>query len=433
MSSSGTQSDRPDVSQLELQVIGLAERWLADPGPSAAGRGRPQLLPAVVLWTALVLGVLKRDMTQVGIWREITRRIWWDRGMIQISKEAVYHRLNDADRAEMASFFAGVTSLLLAERPAARGYETLAPFAIGVYALDESTLPKLAKRLPELKERAKGDPALLAGKVTVTLDLRRHLFHSVQIQEKGNQNERIAARSAIATLPVGSLVIFDLGYFGFAWFDDLEDAGYCYISRLRSDISYQTHLVLGEHGSTRDSLVWLGAHRSDRAKHLVRLIEFTVDGTRRRYITNVREPDQLSIRQLADLYALRWSIERAFNLVKTDLQLSVLWSAKKSVCHLQIWGVFVIAQLIMAARAAVAERADCPLDWVSTSLLVRYLPDYARHSHDPIGTFAEVGRFQGFIRQPRTVTLIVPEIPPDAYGPRPERPYPTRTARHAGK
>lgn len=434
MSSSTTASpDRPELLQMEDRLVALSRRCLSDGSGSARPRGRPQVLPAMVLWTALTLGVLKGQMAQVGIWRLITGRVWWDRGMIQISKEAVYHRLNAADSAEMAGFFADMTDLLLAERDAASGYEELAPFATGVYGLDESTLPALAKRLPALKALPAGNPGLLAGKLTATFDLRRHLFHSILIQEKGMQNERVAAREAIATLPVGALVLCDLGYFSFAWFDDLEAAGYHYISRFRAKTSYETIQVLAAHGTTRDSLIWLGKHRADRAKHPVRLIEFTVNGTVRRYITNVRDPATLSIRQVADLYALRWTIERAFNLVKTDLQLSVLWSSKHAVCRHQIWAVLLIAQLILAARAEVATRAACPLDWVSIPLLVQYLPQYALTYDDPIGHFAEVGRFLEFIRPPRRVVITVPDIPADAYDPPRTAPYPSRSPRYAGK
>lgn len=430
---STSSANRPDVSQLEDRLTAMAQRFLAEPSSSPRSRGRPQVLPAMVLWTALTLGVLKGQIAQVGIWRLITERHWWEHGHVRVSKEAVYHRLSDADSAEMAGFFADMTGVLLAERDAAPGYDGLAPFATGVYGLDESTLPKLAKRLPALKALPKGDPGLLAGKLTATFDLRRHLFHSVQIQTKATQNEKVAARAAIATLPVGALVLFDLGYFGFAWFDDLEEAGYHYVSRVREKTSYETIAVLAEHGTTRDSLVWLGAHRADRAAHPVRLIEFTVNGTQRRYLTNVRDPATLSIRQVAELYALRWTIERAFNLIKTDLKLSVLWSSKQAVCYHQIWAILLIAQLILAARAEVSERAACPLDWVSVPLLVQYLPDYALRYDDPIGYFAEMGRIMGFIRPPRRITITVPDIPADAYGPPRTEPYPIRTPRYAGK
>ena len=43
----------------------------------------------------------------------------------------------------------------------------------------------------------------------------------------------------MAELPAGTLVLADLGYFGFAWFDWLTDRGYHWLSRLRAKTSYK--------------------------------------------------------------------------------------------------------------------------------------------------------------------------------------------------
>src|SRR5579859_4317305 len=44
-------------------------------------------------------------------------------------------------------------------------------------------------------------------------------------------------QSLVQGLPVGSLILEDLGYFGFAWLDWLSDAGYWFISRVtRKDL-----------------------------------------------------------------------------------------------------------------------------------------------------------------------------------------------------
>ena len=58
-----------------------------------------------------------------------------------------------------------------------------------------------------------------------------------------------------------------------------------------------------------DGIVWLGAHRSDRAKHAVRLVTFRQGKTLHRYITNVREPRTFPIASMAEVYARRWDIE----------------------------------------------------------------------------------------------------------------------------
>ena len=45
-------------------------------------------------------------------------------------------------------------------------------------------------------------------------------------QPDPHQNEKVLARELVEELPAGTLVVADLGYFGFAWFDWLTDRGY---------------------------------------------------------------------------------------------------------------------------------------------------------------------------------------------------------------
>ena len=109
-------------------------------------------------------------------------------------------------------------------------------------------------------------------------------------QPDPHQNEKVLARELVEELPAGTLVVADLGYFGFAWFDWLTDRGYHWLSRLRAKTSYKVIHVFYERGEVFDGIVWLGAYRADRAKHAVRLVTFRQGRTVRRYITNVHDP-----------------------------------------------------------------------------------------------------------------------------------------------
>ena len=61
-------------------------------------------------------------------------------------------------------------------------------------------------------------------------------------------------------LPVGSLILADLGYFSFAWFDYLTGQGSFWISRLKEKVTYQIVEVLAydDHTGMLDAIVWLG-------------------------------------------------------------------------------------------------------------------------------------------------------------------------------
>ena len=139
-------------------------------------------------------------------------------------------------------------------------------------------------------------------------------------------------------LTAGILVVADLGYFGFAWFDWLTDRNCYWLRRLRAKTGYKVIHTLYQRGDVFDGIVWLGARRADRAKHAVRPVTFRQGNTLRRYITNVREPHAFPIASMAEVYARRWDIEMALALIKQHLKLRLLWSAKRVVISWNRWG-----------------------------------------------------------------------------------------------
>ena len=246
-----------------------------------------------------------------------------------------------------------------------------------------------------------------------------------------HENEKLFCRVLLTTLPRHSLLLFDLGYFAFAWFDDLTTAGYLWVTRLREKTSYEPIHPFVADGETVDALVWLGAHRADRAKFAVRLIQFRQGPTLHRYLTNVLSPRRRPLGEVARLYARRWDIELAVNTIKTDLGLHLLWSAKPAVILHQVWAVLTIAHLLQALRVLVtaAARVD-PFD-VSLPLLIRYLPLYAARGGDVIAAYAADGERLGFIRPSCRIRPSVPAILPEHLHPPPPRVRLVRTPRYA--
>lgn len=428
-------STRPVPVPSLLEIEATLARLVAalDDSKPARSPGRPAILPAAALWSALAVGVLKGNLTQVGVWRTIVDHHWWYQGQIQVSKEAVYHRLDCPGPSPMKTFFAEITTVLLEQQGTVPGCD-LAPGFANVVTLDDSTLDKMPLTVPQQRALPPDAEARLPGKLTAVIDLRRQLFRRIDWHEHAHQNERVGSRDAIADLPVGSLILADLGYFGFRWFDELTEAGQFWVSRNRARGSSTEIEVLYEQGDTRDVIVWLGKYRADQAKYPARLIQFRHKGKLRQYLTNVLDPERLSMAEVARLYARRWDIELAFKLAKADLHLSVIWSAKPAVIAHQVWAVLLIAQLVLMLRNEVAVRAEVPdIFMVSTSLLVIWLPQYARSTDDPVGHFCAVGETLGFIRPSRRIVVDAPD-PPRTLIRRPTVTLNhTRTPRYAGK
>lgn len=269
------------------------------------------------------------------------------------------------------------------------------------------TLDKLFKRLPSLREDTL---TKLAGKITALFDVRQQVWRHIAYQNNPQQNEKVAARKMLDYLPKGSLLLADLGYFGFQWFDDLTQAGLYFVSRLRQKTTFNIIEVLYQDDKVLDALVWLGSYRADRARFSARLLQYNHNGVQRGFITNVLDPRLLSLSEIAMCYARRWDIEMMFNLIKTHLKLHLLWSSKLNVILHQVFAVFTIAQVILGLRLDIANQAKADPFEVSLDLLVRWVPRLAADGLDPVQTIVERGRFAGFIRPSSRLNLALPSL-----------------------
>lgn len=408
-------ADAPSVSDVErfLETL-LADFDLEPSGPP--GPGRPRVLPALVLWGALVTCVIEGQPSQRAIWRKIADQGLWGRRGLAIRDAAVYQRLARDGTAPLEALFAQVTALL-ADRLAPWSRRELAPWATGVYAIDESTFDAVPRHLPVVGTPRGRSLPQLPGKLAACLNLRTQQWERILTTDAPSQNEKVLARQLVDGLARGSLVLFDLGYFAFHWFDDLTERGLSWISRYRSGTSHTVVQVRYEDATTRDAIVWLGAHRSDRAKHAVRMVTFQQAGQERCFITNVLDPATLSIHAIASLYARRWDIEQAFKLIKRELGLHLWWSSKPVVITQQLWAVLLISQILQALRLEIAGRAEVDPFEVSMPMLVTQLPQYLARGWDPIARFVEVGVRMEYIRPSRRTVIRAPDIPLDAYRP----------------
>jgi Transposase DDE domain len=424
-----TRADRLD--RVEAMVGDLVAA-LTPADAAARGRGRPRVLPALALWSGLVVCVLRGVSGQRARWRLLASKGLWHFPRFAVSDEAVYRRLAGGGTGASERLFADL-SAGLADRSGPVADRTLAPFAAEVVAIDETALDPVARKLPALREAARGARCLLPGKLAAVDDRRRQQFRRVEHVEDPSQNEKVAARGLLAGLAAGALVLADLGSFGFAWFDDLTDRGFWWVSKLRAKTSYAVIHPFYRQGETFDGLVWLGKHRADRAKHAVRLVQFRHGATLYRSLTNVHDPLLLPMADVARLYARRWDVEMAFDLIKTELGLHLLWSAKTAVVLPQVWAVLIIAQLLQAPRLTVAAEAGGDPFEVSLPLLVEYLPRYAARGLDPVAAFVADGVALGFIRPSRRTRILAPRIADDHLLPPPPDRVLVRTPRYAGR
>jgi hypothetical protein len=396
----------PDIEAFLQKVIETVE----DPGEeSRTGAGRKPILPPLALWSGMIIAVLRGFQSQLDIWRLVSWDGLWHHPPYKVSDQALYNRLANDDSHYLYKLFLHVRDQL-SERLMPYAQTEIAPFATGVYTVDGSTLDKVARYLPKLRDVPNGDSRLLPGKLVGLFDIRLQQWREMVHLPNPNQNDKTVAHQLVQELDQGSLILADLGFFGFHWFDQLTDWGMWWISRLRNKTTYEVIHTFYQNGDLFDGIVWLGKYRADRAAHAVRLVTFTIGKTHFRYITNVLDPQILSLHDIAVLYARRWDIELAFKMIKRHLNLHILWSAKQEVILQQVWSVLIIAQILHAFQMEIAGLAQVdPFD-VSLELITRYIPRLTLEGKNPIQMIVTQGHEFGFIRPSRRIRPRTPAV-----------------------
>jgi hypothetical protein len=397
-------------------------------------RGAPAKVPMQQLWLALLIGTIRQAKHLSSIWRHLCLEQTGSFPPVHLTYEAVRKRLLAAGTQPLHQLFERVSAALTqwaqAKQPAALG---VAGFASEVVALDETTLDAVRRLTPELRELPTGDPHLLVGKLAGLFDLRLQRWVRLQFRADVLAGCNIGVLTLLSGLPAGSLILADLGYFSFPWFDYLTQQGYFWVSRLKERTSYQLKEVLAydDQQGILDAIVWLGKHRADRAGNAVRLVLFSSGGKHYGYLTNVLTPAQLSMQDIAQLYARRWDIELAFKLLKRELGLCIWWAARPELVMIQLWVALILAQLLHALQLHVALQAEVePFD-VSLHILVDLLGSMPAGPTPVLERLIDEGRFLGLIRPSTRLRVVVPDLEPFMRCPVPDLHDLIRHARYA--
>jgi hypothetical protein len=423
------------------QMVSFLEQMLALSSTESAivakrGRGRPATFCLQHLWLALLIGILSQADGLRRIWRSMVLGPMGSFPILTVTYEAVRSRLLAAGTESLQQLFEHISAhlarLLSKEELSAL---PLASFAPQVVALDETTLDELKRLTGDLEKVPDKDPHLRPGKLAGLLDLRLQQWVRLQFRADVPAGCNMGILELLEGLAHGSLIVADLGYFGFPWFDYLTGQGFFWISRLKERTSYTVQQVFYQddaHG-VLDALIWLGAYRADRAAHAVRLVQYQLAGKTYSYLTNVLDPAQLSMLEIAQLYARRWDIELAFLTLKREVGLALWWGAKQEIVLIQLWLALILAQILQALRLQIAWQAGVePFD-VSMHLLVELLSTSSPAQGALVPTLVERGRFLGLIRPSRRKLIATPARELEHMCSSFEGSPPPRRARYAGR
>jgi hypothetical protein len=295
---------------------------------------------------------------------------------VSVSKQALSKRLASLPASLFADLFADAMQqaqpLAVADSGALAGVARRFP---ALCLADGSTLEALRRKLKEL--RAQPEPPL-AGKMMMLVDglTRRPLqaFYS----DHANANDKRFGDQLLAALPTGGLLVVDLGFFSFPWFDQLTEAEKFFVTRQREKTAYKTVSVLSQQAHYRDEIIELGPYRSNPCRHAVRQVSVLWNGQWYRYLTNVLDDKQLSAREVCELYRRRWRIEEAFLLTKRLLGLSYLWVGGKNGVEIQVYATWIFYTVLTQVCVQVGQVLSQPLEQISVEMVFRALYHYSR-------------------------------------------------------
>lgn len=301
-----------------------------------------------------------------------TETLLWAPAM-QVSKQALSQRLNSLPSHLFLKLFEQVIERIAIKNRTKQLTHKWAPVAqkfSAVWIADASTLEAIKKHLGQLQEKT---GKLLAGKILMVVEAFTHCPVAVWYDTNPNCNETTWWEALLRRLPVGGLIIVDMGFYGFEWFDSLTEAGKYVLTRQKSNVKYNVVRTLSRSSHYKDEIIKMGLHHSDPCKHQMRLVSVLWGKTWYRYLTNVVDPNLLSAQEVCDLYRRRWRIEDAFLLTKRLLGLSYLWVGGVNGIKMQIFATWIFYAVLNDLCADVAIALRQPLEQVSVEMVFRSL------------------------------------------------------------
>jgi Transposase DDE domain len=339
--------------------------------PQRLIRMRQRLLTLPVMVAILVSLVWRRVPSVAEVQKVLAREGLLGSAPLRVSAQAIAKRLDVLPAAVMGQLFGEVCARLQAQPLPALPHPRWAPVRDHFSRLalvDGSTLEALRKKTAVLRERT---GLVLAGKMMVMVEAFSHRPLWQLYTEDPAANDKRFAVEILAALPRGGLLVFDLGFFSFLWFDDFTDQQKFFVTRMRAKTAYRTIRELSSSPYYRDEIVRVGQYRSNPCQHPLRMVSVLWQGTWYRYLTNVLAPQVLSARHVCELYRRRWRIEDAFALTKRLLDLAYVWTGSSNAVPLQIDATLMFYAVLLTICQQVAQVLGEPLERISVEMVFR--------------------------------------------------------------
>ncbi|MHC5851550.1 IS4 family transposase [Nostoc sp.] len=339
-------------------------------------RSRILTLPVMA---AIVLSLVYRQiqyLTDVLRCLEVEGLLWVE--AMSVSRQALSQRLESLPAQLFIKLFEQVVERLAAKKNPTEispMWVSVASSFGAVWIADASTLEAVKKHLGQLQEKT---GAVLGGKMLMVVEAFSHRPVAAFFDADAKRNETKWWQELQMRLPVGGLLITDMGFYGFEWFDTLTEQGKYVLTRQKAKVRYQVVRVLSSSSHYKDEIIKMGLHHTDPCHHQMRQVSVLWGQTWYHYLTNVLDPQQLSPQQVCDLYRRRWQIEDAFLLTKRLLGLSYLWVGGTNGVQMQVYATWIFYTVLNDLCADVAVALQQPIERISVEMVFRSLYFFQR-------------------------------------------------------
>ena len=211
-----------------------------------------------------------------------------------------------------------------------------------LYSLDASTIDLCLSVFPWADFRStKG-----AIKLHIGLNHSGYLPEFVTITEGKTSDIEIGR---MLSFPAGSIVAIDRGYTDYQWYNQLNNKGIFFVTRLKSNASHKVikrHPVLKNKGLTSDQTIILtGIGAAKDCPIQLRRIGYRDQETGKQYVF-LTNHFKLAAKTIADIYKARWQVELFFKWIKQNLKIKSFVGTSKNAVMTQIWIALCVYLLI---------------------------------------------------------------------------------------
>jgi hypothetical protein len=221
------------------------------------------------------------------------------------------------------------------------GYKTKFRFKSRLLSIDSTVVTLCLKMFPWATwTRQKG-----AVKLHLTLDHAGYLPEAMVITTGKYSELTVARRRRYAR---GTILVMDRGFVDFRWFDQLNQSGVRFITRMKKDTACEivaSDPVVAGKGIISDERIRLtGEQTQKRYPEMLRMVTVkTDDGEQLEFLTNDMA---LAASTIAEIYKDRWQIETFFKLVKQNLHIKSFVGISANAVWIQIWTALIAMLLI---------------------------------------------------------------------------------------